>query len=88
MFYQAAYNGMTRQLWPIAAGFLIFLNSSTTRAGLPPAAPRLQRIVGQNDAWFKTDEGRASVEHIISWQNPNGGWWKKYDPSIARPRQG
>src|SRR5438552_18705813 len=75
---------MTRLLLPIAAAFLILLTSST-RAGLPPAAGTLNRILVEADDWFKSDEGKAAALRIVSWQNANGGWWKKYDPSTMRP---
>src|SRR5256885_1329439 len=25
------------------------------------------------------------ARNIVTWQNQNGGWWKRYDPSVPRP---
>ena len=40
----------------------------------------------ETDEWFRTDEGKAALDHIVQWQQPAGGWWKDYDP--AKPREG
>lgn len=31
------------------------------------------------DSWFLSDEGRQSLEHILSWQSDNGDWPKNTD---------
>ena len=45
------------------------------------------------DDWYRSDEGRRVIDNIISWQNPNGGWWKQYNtleprPADAKPKDG
>src|SRR5205823_397583 len=52
---------------------------------LPPAQTKLRKALQQPDDWFKSDVGRRISQNIVTWQNDNGGWWKKYDPSIPRP---
>src|SRR5439155_21011963 len=52
---------------------------------LPAAAPALEHALRQDDAWFKSDAGRRMAHNIVTWQNQNGGWWKRYDPSVPRP---
>src|SRR5215210_1906694 len=42
------------------------------------------KLTNQPDAWFQSDEGKQIVDNIVSWQNPNGGWWKQYDASRQR----
>lgn len=43
------------------------------------------RLTDQPDSWFQSDQGRTTVDNIVSWQNENGGWWKSYDASNPRP---
>lgn len=43
------------------------------------------KLTNQPDEWFRSDEGRRIVDNIITWQNPNGGWWKSYDATQPRP---
>jgi len=50
-----------------------------------PSQPALQEAAAKDDAWFKSDAGRAFLDHVVSWQNANGGWWKAYDPRVPRP---
>jgi pectate lyase len=47
----------------------------------------LDRALRRPDDWFKTDDGREFADILISWQNDNGGWFKKYDPTRRRPRE-
>src|SRR6266480_3822755 len=49
------------------------------------AVPDATRFRDRPDDWFKTDEGQRIVDNILTWQNPNGGWWKAYDPANPRP---
>jgi len=42
-------------------------------------------LLKQPDSWFATPQGQKRIDNIISWQNPNGGWWKKYDDTHPRP---
>jgi PelA/Pel-15E family pectate lyase len=35
--------------------------------------------------WYGTEEGRRLADIVLSWQNANGGWWKKYDATQPRP---
>src|SRR5438034_3518722 len=46
----------------------------------------VNELLKQSDAWFNSAQGHKTIENIVTWQNANGGWWKKYDPSIERPR--
>jgi PelA/Pel-15E family pectate lyase len=44
-------------------------------------------FVNKPDSWFATDQGKAVVANIISWEMPTGGWEKEYDatkPNTAR----
>lgn len=59
---------------------LAILLVEPTRAAVP-----VDRLREQPDEWFTTDEGRSTIANIITWQNPNGGWWKSYDTSKPRP---
>jgi PelA/Pel-15E family pectate lyase len=43
------------------------------------------RLTDHPDSWFNTDQGRKTVDNIVTWQNANGGWWKTYDATHARP---
>src|SRR5206468_3147114 len=45
----------------------------------------VSRLIDQPDAWFKQDQNRKTLDNIVSWQNPIGGWWKSYDASNPRP---
>jgi pectate lyase len=56
-----------------------------TAAELPPAEPVLKEAMEQPAEWFKSADGKALADHIVSWQNPEGGWWKQYDPKRPRP---
>src|SRR5438034_11082469 len=76
---------MSRPLCPIAALLILCVGCHSAGAGLKPASPILQKVLEQPDWWFGTAEGQRLADHIVSWQNGNGGWWKKYDPLIARP---
>ena len=44
----------------------------------------LKRLRTPTQAFLKSDEGRSLANHILTWQNPDGGWWKTYD--YDRPR--
>ena len=50
-------------------------------------APKVDvpKLTNQPDAWFTSDEGRHVLDDIVSWQNPNGGWWKAYNADTTRP---
>jgi pectinesterase len=54
-------------------------------AYLPPSESALRKASDASDQWLASDQGLRVIDHIVSWQNPNGGWWKKYDTSISRP---
>ena len=45
----------------------------------------VSRLVDKDDAWFNSEQGKQSVDNIVTWQNENGGWWKSYDASNPRP---
>lgn len=58
-----------------------------------PANATIEAWRDVSDDWFATDEGREIVDNVLSWQNPNGGWWKAYNtrtkrPADARPGEG
>src|SRR5688500_7945469 len=80
---------MTTSLLPrlLLTLVLVLLAPAALRAqeGLPPAAPVLDKALDQPAEWFKSDDGRKLADNIVTWQNPEGGWWKQYDPKIARP---
>src|SRR5437870_5535281 len=38
------------------------------------------------DPWFTSEEGKKTIDNIISWQRPEGGWEKAYDATTRRPR--
>jgi len=42
-------------------------------------------LLKQPDSWFTSPQGQKRIDNIISWQNPSGGWWKKYDDTHPRP---
>jgi PelA/Pel-15E family pectate lyase len=48
-------------------------------------AEEVDKIVDRPDAWFAGSEGRQVIDNIVTWQNPNGGWWKAYDASRPKP---
>jgi PelA/Pel-15E family pectate lyase len=47
--------------------------------------PRTGGFISRPDEFFSTDEGKRIVGNIISWQNPNGGWFKNYSAATTRP---
>jgi len=77
-------------IWSVktALAFLLLILSSVAVCnadqgmafGIPVA-----KLTDQPDSWFTSDQGRQSVDNIVSWQNANGGWWKTYDASHPRP---
>jgi PelA/Pel-15E family pectate lyase len=58
---------------------------SAHAAELPPAEPALRDAMEKPAEWWASPEGKKLADNIVSWQNPEGGWWKQYDPKIARP---
>lgn len=49
------------------------------------AAPtKIETLVDQPDEWFTSDEGRKTLDVILSYQNANGGWWKAYKLDAPR----
>lgn len=50
------------------------------------APPKIDGIVDQPDAWFTSDEGRKTLDVILSNQKANGGWGKAY--KLDEPRAG
>jgi PelA/Pel-15E family pectate lyase len=46
---------------------------------------KINALLKEDDHWFETPAGIEAVNNVVSWQNPNGGWWKKYDASKPRP---
>jgi pectinesterase len=41
--------------------------------------------VNEPDAFFTSPPGLAIADNVVGWQNPNGGWFKNYDPTQPRP---
>ena len=70
-----------RLLTPLALLLAVFL----ARGVLAAEKLDLSKLVDRPDEWFKSDEGRRIADNVVSWQNANGGWWKAYDVSVARP---
>ena len=56
-------------------------------AALPPAEPVLSDAMKKPPEWFKSPEGKSLADNIVSWQQPQGGWWKEYDPKQPRPAE-
>jgi pectinesterase len=86
----ASHEDNTRRMFKLLlliVPLLIFTADSHTNAALPAAAPFLKHALDAPDSWYKSDTGRQFCDHLVSWQNANGGWWKKYDPRIPRPAQ-
>lgn len=69
----------------VAALILVALCRLAPAADLPPAEPALSEARDKPPEWFASPEGKAFADNLVSWQNPGGGWWKQYDPKIARP---
>lgn len=45
------------------------------------AAASPDDLLGKPDAWFRSEDGRETAGHIISWQSPEGSWPKNKDTS-------
>ncbi len=57
----------------------LFVFATLLLATPTQAAPkRIDDVVDQPDEWFTSDEGKATLDVILSYQNANGGWWKAY----------
>ena len=71
----------------VALAFLVALASSNVLF-----AAEAPQLVNRPDEWFKSDEGKRTVDNILTWQGhgPKGvqGWPKAYDASIPRPADG
>ncbi|KAK0359815.1 hypothetical protein LTR94_029769, partial [Friedmanniomyces endolithicus] len=56
----------------------------------PPPAPRAvggseyNMPLDRPDAWYATQEARATADAVVSFQTPAGGWSKNQDRRIAR----
>lgn len=75
---------MNRKIARIAfAGFVAALTLAAHAAD--SAKVDVSKLTNQPDAWFTSAEGRHVLDDIVSWQNPNGGWWKSYDAETTRP---
>lgn len=59
-----------------------FVALASRAVGAP--AP-IELLADQPDAWFTSDEGKQSLDVILSYQNANGGWWKAYKLDAPRP---
>ncbi|MGB7158377.1 MAG: pectate lyase [Tepidisphaeraceae bacterium] len=47
-------------------------------------AADISSLSKQPDEWFTSDDGKRSLDNVLTWQNGNGGWWKAYDPNSPR----
>jgi PelA/Pel-15E family pectate lyase len=70
---------------PTTAPTVSDLTGPNPYLGPGPRFLRVIKLVDEPDAWFETDKGRRIVDNIVGWQNPNGGWFKNYDPRKPRP---
>lgn len=43
------------------------------------------KLLKQPDTWFMTEEGTKALANVVTWQNPDGGWYKHYDVMVPRP---
>lgn len=48
---------------------------------------RLDRYLEKDDAWYKSQEGGAVLENILSWQDEHGGWPKNVS-TASKPYTG
>jgi PelA/Pel-15E family pectate lyase len=64
---------------------LLFSLTAVGVAEFAHAAVQVSALRDKADEWFATDDGKQTIANIITWQNPNGGWWKQYDTAVARP---
>jgi PelA/Pel-15E family pectate lyase len=78
-------NMMTRTIVAMVIVLLAATFQAARAAELPPAEPVLRDAMEKPAEWWKSDEGKNLADHIVSWQNPEGGWWKQYDPKTPRP---
>jgi PelA/Pel-15E family pectate lyase len=59
---------------------LVILGSSLhCDAQFSPISAR--RGLQQEDAWFNTEDAKRTIDIILSWQTPSGGWAKNYSQS-------
>jgi PelA/Pel-15E family pectate lyase len=64
---------------------VVVLSHWSLAAALPQAGPVLEPALQRSTEWFKSDEGKKLADIIVTWQNPEGGWWKDYDAKSPRP---
>ncbi len=57
---------------------LTFLALLTVTVSLP-AARRTTDLTKQPDSWFTSDEGRKTMDNLLSWQSEHGDWPKNKD---------
>jgi PelA/Pel-15E family pectate lyase len=58
-----------------------FVFSAQTNA----APTKIELLTDQPDEWFASDEGKKTLDVVLSYQNANGGWWKAYKLDAPRP---
>jgi PelA/Pel-15E family pectate lyase len=72
----------------VAAACFAFMGASALQAK-PNDAPSL---LNKPDAWFTSEEGRAWIDNILSWQGKGvggvQGWPKAYNAAYPRPADG
>ncbi len=63
---------------------LVLLFVTSLSANLFAAPPKIDAIVDQPDEWFTSDEGKKTLDVILSYQKANGGWGKAYKLDVPR----
>lgn len=48
------------------------------------AAQRISDLTWQPDDWFRSDEGRQTLDYILSWQSEHGDWPKNRNTAAAK----
>jgi PelA/Pel-15E family pectate lyase len=80
-------NMMTRTIVAMVIVLLAATLEPARAAELPPAEPALRDALEKPAEWWNSGEGKKLADNIVSWQHPEGGWWKTYDPKTPRPAE-
>jgi pectate lyase len=54
-----------------------------TTVGVHAESPA-ERLLKQPNDWFQSDEGKSTIENVLSWQTDNGDWPKNFDTTAVR----
>lgn len=60
--------------------FLTSIVLSASHSGATPA----ENLLNKTDGWFRSDEGRTTLENILSWQTEHGDWPKNLDTTTRK----